>query len=302
MLDAKVNTILAVAQERNFTRAAQVLGLTQPAVSHHIQSLEDELGIKLFVRKNGEFHPTAECETVIRYAKQLRATNDKMLEDIKNHKKHVTRLRVGFTHTAESGLIAEVLAKYAALNEGVSITVTSDSMKNLYDMMENMELDLAMSWGKPQSENLNSLMLDTDYLVCAVAPESKLAKQSMVTLEQLKRENLILRTQMSATRNLFETTLESIGESIEEFNITLEVDNVATIKDLVRKGLGVSILAQSSCMDEVRKGKMFVLPIENLGMVRESTIIYRKDFSHTEILNDITKIYKETLKKYYARG
>ena len=80
------------------------------------------------------------------------------------------------------------------------------------------------------------------------------------------------------------------------------MDNVATIKDLVRKGLGVSILAQSSCMDEVRKGKMFVLPIENLGMVRESTIIYRKDFSHTEILNDITKIYKETLKKYYARG
>ncbi len=302
MLDAKVNTILAVAQERNFTRAAQILGLTQPAVSHHIQALEEELGIKLFIRQKGEFHPTEECETVIRYAKRLRAINDKMIEDIKNHKKHITRLRVGFTHTAESGLIAEVLAKYTSVNKGISITVTSDSMKNLYDMMENMELDLAMSWGKPQSPNLNSLMLDTDCLVCAVAVESPLAKQSMVTLEQLKHEQLILRTASSATRNLFETTLESIGESIEAFNITLEVDNVATIKDLVRKGLGVSVLAESSCMDEVKKGKMVVLPIENLGMIRETTIIYRKDFSHIEILNDITKIYKETLKNYYSRG
>ncbi len=299
MLDAKVNTILAVAQERNFTRAAAVLGLTQPAISHHIQSLEEELGIKLFVRQKGEFHPTEECETVIRYAKRLRALNDKMLEDIKNHKKHLTRLRVGFTHTAESGLIAEVLAKYTRLHDGVSITVTSDSMKNLYDMLENMELDLAMCWGKPQSPNLNSLMLDTDYLVCAVAIENPLAKQSLVTLEQLKRENMILRTSASATRNLFETTLEAAGETIEEFNITLEVDNVATIKDLVRKALGVSILAQSACMDEVKKGKMAILPIENLSMVRETTIVYRKDFSHTDILSDITKIYKETVKSYY---
>ncbi len=299
MLDAKVNTILAVAQERNFTRAAAVLGLTQPAISHHIQALEDELGIKLFVRQKGEFHPTEECETVIQYAKRLKALNDKMLEDLKNRKKHITRLRVGFTHTAESGLIAEVLAKYSAQNKGVSVSVTSDSIKNLNDMLENMELDFAMLWGKPQSQSLNYLMLDTDYLVCAVAVESPLAKQSMVTLDRLRREQLILRTSASATRTLFENTLESVGVSLDEFNIMLEVDNVATIKDLVRKGLGVSILAQSACMDEVKKGKMAILPIENLGMVRETTIIYRKDFSHIDILSDITKIYKETVKNYY---
>ena len=90
---------------------------------------------------------------------------------------------------------------------------------------------------------------------------------------------------------LFESTLKSIGDSIDNFNITLEVDNIATIKDLVRKGLGVSILPQSACAREQKKGKMAVLPIENLSMMRETKIVYKKDFTHMDILQEITRVY-----------
>ena len=77
---------------------------------------------------------------------------------------------------------------------------------------------------------------------------------------------MILRLTSSATRMLFESTLNSTGESIENFNVTLEVDNIATIKDLIRKDMGVSILPRSACMDELRKKKITALPIENLSM------------------------------------
>ena len=90
----------------------------------------------------------------------------------------------------------------------------------------------------------------------------------MVTLEDLKREKLILRLPSSGTRKLFESHLVSANESIDNFDIALEVDNIATIKDLVRKDLGVSVLARSACMDEIRKGKITSLPIENLSMIR----------------------------------
>lgn len=299
MLDVKVDTILAVAQEKNFTRAAQTLGITQPAISHHIATLEEELGVKLFVRQKGEYRPTEECETVIRYAKRFRALYDKMLSDVRENKKTPTRLRVGITHTAESNLMAEVLAKYSSSNSGVSITVTTDTIKNLYERIENFELDLAVVFGKAQSPSLNSLMLDTDYLVCAVPIESALARQSMVTLEQLKKSRMILPLPTSSTRMMFDSTLESIGESISSFNVVLEVDNIATIKDLIRKDLGVSILSKSACMDEVNKGKMAILPIENLSMIRESFIVYHKDFSYIDVLGDITKIYRDTVKKHY---
>ena len=76
--------------------------------------------------------------------------------------------------------------------------------------------------------------------------------------------------------------------------MVLEVDNIATIKDLIRKDLGVSILARSACMDEWRKGKLTVLPIENLSMIRETNLLYHHDFPHPDALQEITRIYRET--------
>ena len=141
-------------------------------------------------------------------------------------------------------------------------------------------------------------MLDTDYLVCVMANRNPLAKQSMVTLEELKKERMILRLPDSDTRNLFVSNLESMGLDIEDFDVMLEVDNIATIKDLVRKEMGVSILARSACMDELRKGKLTALPIEDLSMVRQTNLLYLRDFEHTEILRDLTKLYGEMTRLY----
>ena len=163
-------------------------------------------------------------------------------------------------------------------------------------MLENYEIDLAIVEGSPTSSAFSSLMLDTDYLVCVMAVTHPLASHAMVTLSELKGEQMILRLPSSATRTLFESTLESINDSIENFNVTIEVDNIATIKDLVRKELGVSILPKSACMDELSKGKLAALPIENLSMVRETRIVYNRDFSHFDILQEITKTYQETAK------
>jgi len=107
---------------------------------------------------------------------------------------------------------------------------------------------------------------------------------------------MILRLPSSTTRQLFEATLMSVNESIENFNVALEVDNVATIKDLVRKGLGVSVLPKSACMDELKKGELTVLPVENLTMMREMNIAYNKDFGYIDFLNDIIKRYQSTIK------
>ncbi|MEI3579653.1 MAG: LysR substrate-binding domain-containing protein, partial [Acutalibacteraceae bacterium] len=68
----------------------------------------------------------------------------------------------------------------------------------------------------------------------------------------------------------------------------------ATIKDLIRKNLGISILARSACMDELRKGKLTALPIENLSMTRETNLVYHRDFAHKETLQDILSLYRNS--------
>lgn len=298
MLDIKLDTLLAVAETKNFTKAASLLSLTQPAVSHHISMLEEELDTPLFIRGKGEIRPTPAGEAAIRFARRFKAIYAQMQQEIRDVDRNLTHLRIGLTHTAESNIITEVLAKYSNQNSGIIITLLTDTIKNLYEKLETYELDLAFSGGRAHNPDLCSLMLDTDYLVCVMSNNNPLSSQSMVTLSELKRERMILRLPTSATRMLFESTLESLGESIREFDIILEVDNIATIKDLIRKDLGISILAKSACMDELRKGKLTALPIENLSMVRETNLVYHKDFSHVEVLKEISRLYQETAGTY----
>ena len=300
MLDTKLETLLTVCEKNNFTRAAEALSLTQPAVSHHIASLEQEFGVKIFYRGKGDLKLTPEGEIVVKYAKRIKALYDRMQEKLAAAGRQLTRIRVGITHTAESSLTAEVLAKYGSsgADGNISITIITDTINNLYDMLSCYEIDLAIVEGPVREAGFNSLLLDTDFLVCVMSNENPLASKSMITLNELKKEKLILRLPNSGTRNLFVSHLESVNMFLEDFDVVLEVDNIATIKDLIRKNLGVSILPRSTCLNELRTGKLTALPIENLSMIRETNILYPRDFDHTEILDALMRIYRGTAQKY----
>lgn len=294
MISSKLRTLLAVAEHRNFTKAAQALALTQPAVSHQINQLEEEFGVSLFIRGKGGLMLTNEGEIVVKYARRMVALYDKILADLADRERKAATLRVGITHTAESNITAEVLAKFSGENDGFTITIITDTIKNLYNRLGNYELDMAIVEGQSGEPGFSSLVLDTDYLVCVVAPGHPFSRNAMITLEQLRNQRMILRLPTSATRILFDSTLRSLNDSPENYNIVMEVDNIATIKDLVRKNLGVSVLAKSACARELRKKQLIALPIENLSMVRETRIVYNKDFTNKEVLQDLMRIYQET--------
>ncbi len=299
MVDPKLHSLLAVCELGSFTQAAAQLALTQPAVTQHIKQLEKKLGVKVFNRVGKQIKPTSEGEIVIRYARRDIALYQRMLQDIANAKRQLKKLTVGVTHTAESNAVAEVLGIYCAKNTGTNITIISDSIKNLYEMLRNYELDLAVVEGQVPDDNIHSLLLDTDSLVLVVSNNHPLAQKSMITINELKKEKLILRRPSSGTRNLFTAHLESHNMSLDDFDVILEVDNTATIKDLIRRDIGVSILARSVCLDELKKRKITVLAIENLSMMREINILYHHDFKHIDILDNIVKQYHKTV-KYYA--
>lgn len=298
MVDAKLYTLLEILESGNFTRAAYNLSLSQPAVTQHIKQLENELNIKIFHRVKNKFIPTKEGELLIEYARKNIALYESLNQSLRDVKRHIQRLRVGITHTAESNAVAEVFGKYSLQNPGTSIVIISGAINYLYDLLKNYEIDLAVVEGKFLEPGINSLLLDTDSLVFVVSNNHPLAKKNIVTIEQIKKEPLILRRPSSGTRNLFVAHLESNNMSLNDFNLIMEVDNVATIKDLVRRDVGVSILSRSACLDELKKGKMTVLPIENLGMIREINIIYKQDFQHTNILDSIVRAYNQVIRAY----
>lgn len=293
MLDLKINTLLVLSEEKNFTKASNRLAITQPAVSHQIKLLEEEFGCNIFIRGKSEVKLTEKGQLIVSYARRMQALEKKLQYTLANNDSNPTNIRIGITHTSENNNIAAALGKYSALNTNTTITIITDVTKKLYSMLENYELDLIIVEEKLNRNDLNYLMLDTDQIVCILSKDNPLSSKESINIEELKKQKMIMRLPSSATRTLFNASLTGINESINNFNIILEVDNISTIKNLVKKDIGVSILPKSSCQQDIKNGELTALPIDNLSMIRETNIVYTNDFPYKECIKEILKLYKE---------
>lgn len=294
-MDAKLLTLIELSKVNSFTKAAKELNLTQPAVSQHIKQLEEEFDAKLFIRSNNNLFLTKEGEIVLKYALRIQSLYNDMTRKLKDYKKCANNLTVGITHTSESNIAPEIMAKYSERNSGSHIRIISDSIKNLYEKLSLYQIDLAIIEGKITNKKFSSILLGTDSLVAVVSLDNPLANKKVVTINDLKKENLILRNLESGTSTLFVNELAKMDEDINNFHLSLEMDNVASIKMLVRKNLGISILPKSACSREIKENKLVGLPIENLDLIRETNLVFIDNNIDRNILEDIVSIYRESI-------
>lgn len=283
---------MEVAESASASVAAKKLNLTQPAVSQQLRALEQELGTKLYVRSEKGIILTNTGEIAFKYANRIANLYKSMQEELKNEKSQSHKLVIGVTQTIEFSIVSEILAEFCTQNKGTHIKIISDTIKNLYTKLKLYEVDLIIVNGNASLDNrFNRILLSTDYLVYVVGKDDPLANKSMISMSKLREQSLILRTKGSSTRELFEACLESLNDNIMNYNVIMEVDNIATIKSLVANGFGSSVLSHSVCTQEIKKGKLVVVPIENLSIVREINIVYHKDFEYTDQIDQIRSIY-----------
>ena len=291
MLDPKIKTLLMIAEKKSYTQAADALHLTQPAVSHHIRQLEALYGIKIFSQDKRTLRFTEQGRILYQYAKQIHEIAQVARQTIEDSEKGVHHLRFGITQTVGETLIPQMIAQYGADHPETVITITTDTLNNLYDKLEDYALDIVIAEISERRDTYRSVLLDTDYLCVIVSPKHPLASALTVRLSDLKREKLILRSGSASTRIFFEHYLTGEAESIQNFQVMMEIDNIATIKDLVSMNYGVSIIAHSACRAEIEGGKLAAVTIENARLSRDVSMLFREDFEHLEILEGLQKSY-----------
>ena len=291
MIDTKIKTLLTLEQLGSYTQTAEALSLTQPAVSHHIRMLEEQYGIRIFVKTKHRLKPTPEGEVLLDYARQAMALSEGVKQAISDRQRDIHSLTVGITPTASDILVPQVLAAYCNEHPGTHIQIVRDTMGNIDSKLSFYELDFAIVDGMIRNEKTNAFLLGTDYLGLVVSPRHAFAGRMSVTIEEIQRENLVLRPRSAETRKLFESYITNHGYMMRDFNIIMELDSVSNIKDIIMANLGISILSHNVCLEEERRGNMVIVPIENCQMMRPINLIYPKDFAHPEILQDIRESY-----------
>lgn len=292
MIDDKLRTLIILDEERNFTKTALRCHISQPAVTQHIKALEDFYNINIFLRNGRELILSKEGELLVLYAKKLHALNENLKKTIDESLNNIKQLNIGITLTAGGFYIPEILKVFKESYPSIKFNFHTDLADTLIERINNFELDFAIIDGLPPKSNLKKKLLSMDQLIVISNNKHPLLKEKNVTFDMLKKENFILRHNTADTRKAFDAYLKNHLETIDDFNIILEIDNTSLIKELIIRGYGISIMSRAICETNIKQGVIQEIVIDNFKLERGMYLIYPEKLKNNEIINSIISIQK----------
>lgn len=275
MIDSKLITFINIAKLKNYTRVAEILNLTQPAVSQHIKQLEDYYEVKLIMRKGRQISLTEEGELLFRYAKELEANSVTLERLLKNKSAIIKRYNIGATLTIGEFVLPRLLGEYKEAHQNIDIIMHVYNLEEILKRLSSGEFDLGIVEGPFDKAKLNFKKLQDDELVLVASPLSSFSQKSTVDMSDVINEGkLIMREKGSATRLIFENKLLDSGLSLSDLNIYMEVGSIGAIKSLVQANLGYTVISKEAVKHEVSLGSLNIIPIQGIKIMREFNFIY----------------------------
>ncbi len=275
MIDTKLVTFINVAKLKSYTRAAELLNLTQPAVTQHIKLLEDYYGVVLINRKGRQLFLTPEGELLLNYAKELEANSLLIGRALKNKSSVIKRYNVGATLTIGEFVLPRLLGEYRRLHGNTDIIMQVHNSDEIIKRLLHGEFDLGIIEGPFDKERFSYVKMQDDELVLVASPQDSLAAGGCAELEDIVRGGrLILRERGSGTRVVFENRLAEMGYDISQMKVYMEIGSIGAIKSLVEAGLGCTVISKAAVMRELNAGTLVTIPIRNVRIMREFNFIF----------------------------
>lgn len=253
MLDPRWNTFLAVCETMNYTKAAQRLCLTQPAVTHHIQYLEQHYGCRLFTYE-GKVLRLTEAGLRLREFTRSMAYNEQKMEQTMAATAPIS-LRAGTSKTIGEYVIAPKVEQFLRAHPDASFSLLVDNTRELLRGLEAGRLDFVLVEGFFDRSRYDAQLWRRESFFGVCSPDHRLAGR-LVTLEELEGERLILRESGSGTRAIFEDALRRQNRTLRGFSSVATISDFATIKSLVTDGLGISFLYAPVVQRELEQGTL----------------------------------------------
>ncbi|MCC6329892.1 MAG: LysR family transcriptional regulator [Acidobacteria bacterium] len=270
----QLEVLVTVAREKSFSRAAELLDRTQPAVSQAIRRLEAEIGETLFDRSSKDGTLTFAGEVLVGYAKQmlnLRNAAGNAIRDLRGlHKGKVTIS--ANEHTVFC--ILPVIETFRERHQNIKIEVQRGVASRIPKEITAREVELGVISFKPNDESLRSVPILTDELRLIVAPGHPLAGQSSVSVKELGNEIFIAHNAVSPYRR---KVIETFERNKTTLNIAVELPSLEAIKKLVETGAGVALVPKLAAAGEIESGRLFGLSVAELKLERKLNIVYRKN-------------------------
>ena len=286
MIDPKITTFIWAAKLKSFTKAAEMLNLTQPAVTQHIKQLEVHYKVKLFKKVGRQIYLTEEGEILFKYAKDLEANSLFVERTLRNKSALNKRYNVGTTLTIGEYVLPDMLGRFKQENENIDIIVHVHNTDENLKRLSSGELDLSIVEGLFDKNRFKYKIMRDDELVLVASPVSSFARVGEVSLEDVAYGGkLILREKGSGTRMVLENKMSDMGLSLTDLKVYMEVGSIGAIKSLVQANLGYTVVSLEAVDKEVREGTLVIVPIKGIKIMREFNFIYT-DISQNSFIQE----------------
>jgi DNA-binding transcriptional LysR family regulator len=264
----------AVAQAGSMTLGAERLDISQPAVSKQVQDLERALGVPLFDRIGRRVHLTQAGAIMADYALRLFTLAheaEQAMVDVRALE--LGRLAIGASTTIGTYLLPGVLAEFWRRHPRIKLLVHVENTEQVHRRLAGHELDVGLTEGLIEEEELDAEVFHRDELVLIAAPGHRLARQPRVPLSALREERFILRELGSGTRAVEERALARLKLPVR---MVMALGSTEAIKRVVAEGVGLAIVSRLAVSAECAAGTLVVLPVHGLRIARPLHLVRRK--------------------------
>jgi DNA-binding transcriptional LysR family regulator len=263
----------AVVDRRSFSRAAEELGVTQPAVSLQIRSLEKRLGQRLLDRSGRRVEPTEAGQRLYRSAQRLLAFEQQLLDEVAGETDELSgRLEIGCSTGPGATILPLLLCEFQAENPGVAISLSVSDTQHVIDAVARRELELGVVGAAPRHRGVTFEPFFRDEVVLAVPPGHSLAGKT-ASLAELRKEKLIVMQEGAGVRQMIEDELREAGLKLRDLDVRLELGLQESVKAAVAAGHGVTFISRSSMEPELAAGSLASARVKGLDPTREISLV-----------------------------
>lgn len=294
MQDFRVETFLTVCHTMNYTRAAEILNITQPAVSQHIAYFEKVYGVPLFSYCNKKLALTPAGE-MLRSVLIVMAHDEATLCERMVDATQVSQIRLslGMTLTAGEYVVAAPLANYLATHPEIRPAIRSGRTEELLDSLDSGTIDCAFVEGFFDKSSYAWDVFASERLVCVCAPNHTFAREPH-RIEDLVDEYLLVREPGSGTRAVLEHALTARNLGIGVFNQVSEVESLNVIKAFLKRDLGISFLYEAVVAQELEAGTLRKVELEGFSVFHDISFIRLKggvfEGEYKRFFHDLTQV------------
>jgi DNA-binding transcriptional LysR family regulator len=270
----RIRVFRAVAQHLNFSRAAEELLLTQPAVTQQIKALEDEFGVPLFDRGGGHIGLTAGGKALLPFAEKMKELSDQATVSVAEAVgQQAGVLTLGASQTIGQYLLPTFVAGFRRTNPKVTVTARSGNSDEMLEALLAHKIHLALIEGPEQRKDLHIEPFMEDHMILVVPANHGWANNE-VELKDLKSEPLLMREFGSGSRRVVEQALSKAGVKTKDLTISMELDSTEGLLSAVEAGLGITFVSRWAVRNQLLLGTLRVARIHGLKLSRRFSMAY----------------------------